>query len=827
MQDFFGSFKQKIRDISSRSSSRSNSPNDSFKKLFFDEKAKPYFPDYLRYGETFLKFDKYRDHQPFKVTIYYNDELQRLIFSGNLPCIELENIVEIRYGGEGQDWMWRTLKRYSDLRKRTMTIIFKKSGNYTMYHFAADTETIAIKWCVGIRDYLICRNQELMFEKLNGIIDNEVWLKRTFDAADTNKSQGISEDELKDALKALNIKIRAKERKNILKNYTFGRSKYLSYDQFVAFFNDLDEREDVKKIFREVNLYREFMDYGTFRDFIVNTQKESFPEERIQRLFYKYSSTNNGMNYKDFARYLTSNENLANNFDKLDDNYPLNDYFMASSHNTYLVSNQLTGEASVEAYVRCIQKGCRCIEVDCWDGPNGQAKATHGGTLTGNIMVKDILKAVAIYAFKKTPYPMLLSLENHCSVPQQITLANDIREILKDNVIMCPMNNLDKLPTLKELKFKVIVKVEFKLSFIKSLKAGTDAAIPMEKHTGNYGQGVDDDDDEGEIAGDNEDNGDEVIEGQDSDDEDSELNNNNKPGDDDDDDDAQDYVDITESYQSSDDYPVALELASLTVYCKSKPFKGIAVALQNAKHEYACCVSEAASVDLYKHNLNKYVLLNQIQMTRVYPVGKRIMSSNYNPVPHWISGCQVVALNYQIFDKGTDINDAMYQQNGYQGYILKPRLLRSGEEFVYDKVFERFTIEIISAQKLVKPKFKEEGDIIDTQVTLEVLGDSVLKEGNKDSDMGDEAKNKYRSKVIKDNGFNPVFNEKVSYIYRNPELAFLRIKVHEYNLLKKQVIGSFTYPISKLKPGYRHLTLRDRRGDPLPFSNLLVHIKHS
>ena len=29
---------------------------------------------------------------------------------------------------------------------------------------------------------------------------------------------------------------------------------------------------------------------------------------------------------------------------------------------SYLVSNQLTGEASVEAYVRCIQKGCRCIE---------------------------------------------------------------------------------------------------------------------------------------------------------------------------------------------------------------------------------------------------------------------------------------------------------------------------------------------------------------------------------------------------------------------------------------------------------------------------------
>jgi len=42
-------------------------------------------------------------------------------------------------------------------------------------------------------------------------------------------------------------------------------------------------------------------------------------------------------------------------------------------------------------------------------------------------------------------------------------------------------------------------------------------------------------------------------------------------------------------------------------------------------------------------------------MTRVYPVGKRITSSNYNPVPHWLSGSQVVALNYQTFDRGTDV----------------------------------------------------------------------------------------------------------------------------------------------------------------------------
>jgi len=40
--------------------------------------------------------------------------------------------------------------------------------------------------------------------------------------------------------------------------------------------------------------------------------------------------------------------------------------------------------------------------------------------------------------------------------------------------------------------------------------------------------------------------------------------------------------------------------------------------------------------------------------------------------------------------------------------------------------------------------------------------------------MGDAVKNKFRSKVVKDNGFNPVFNGSASYMYRNPELAFLR-----------------------------------------------------
>jgi len=34
-------------------------------------------------------------------------------------------------------------------------------------------------------------------------------------------------------------------------------------------------------------------------------------------------------------------------------------------------------------------------------------------------------------------------------------------------------------------------------------------------------------------------------------------------------------------------------------------------------------------------------------LSRVYPKGQRIDSSNYCPIPFWNVGCQMVALNYQ------------------------------------------------------------------------------------------------------------------------------------------------------------------------------------
>ena len=42
-----------------------------------------------------------------------------------------------------------------------------------------------------------------------------------------------------------------------------------------------------------------------------------------------------------------------------------------------------------------------------------------------------------------------------------------------------------------------------------------------------------------------------------------------------------------------------------------------------------------------------FVSYSNRQLSRVYPKGQRMDSSNFDPLPMWNAGCQMVSLNYQ------------------------------------------------------------------------------------------------------------------------------------------------------------------------------------
>jgi hypothetical protein len=97
---------------------------------------------------------------------------------------------------------------------------------------------------------------------------------------------------------------------------------------------------------------------------------------------------------------------------------------------------------------------------------------------------------------------------------------------------------------------------------------------------------------------------------------------------------------------------------------------------------------------------------NTAHMTRIYPHGSRMDSSNYNPLVAWAMGIQLVALNFQTDDSAMTINDGRFRVCGGCGYVLKPPSVLS--QFRSDDRMQ-LRIKILSASILPKAYGGAEG----------------------------------------------------------------------------------------------------------------------
>ena len=262
--------------------------------------------------------------------------------------------------------------------------------------------------------------------------------------------------------------------------------KYFGFEQFQVFYQKLLIRNEINEVFSKFchsEPKTKVMTSKEFLNFLNNYQRDPrlneilFPyasEEKAVALIRKYEPnqhlvSRNQLSGEGFMWYLLSEDNLVMsherlfNLDKMDQ--PLSFYFIASSHNTYLTGHQITGRAGVEIYRQVLLSGCRCVELDFWNGTNGEDEPhiTHGYTMVNKLPARDVIQAIAECAFKTSDYPLVLSFENHCNPKQQAKIAQYCRQyfgdsLLDEPLLDYPLKPEQVLPSPDILKGKIIIK---------------------------------------------------------------------------------------------------------------------------------------------------------------------------------------------------------------------------------------------------------------------------------------------------------------------------------------------------------------------------------
>lgn len=177
---------------------------------------------------------------------------------------------------------------------------------------------------------------------------------------------------------------------------------------------------------------------------------------------------------------------------------------------------------------------------------------------------------------------------------------------------------------------------------------------------------------------------------------------------------------------------VAKEMSDLIIYFRSVPFKSDGWVF----YEMSSFSEKKADTHFVQQYSAECVKYHRKQVSRVYPKAHRFDSSNFNPIPFWNVGSQMIALNYQTGDKPMQLNQAKFRDNAASGFILKPKFMLVDSFDPNDAatligVVRKFvTIRIIGARHLCKSGRNVSNPLVDVEI-LGAIFDSGIKHRTK------------------------------------------------------------------------------------------------
>ncbi|TDZ51692.1 1-phosphatidylinositol 4,5-bisphosphate phosphodiesterase delta-3 [Colletotrichum trifolii] len=523
---------------------------------------------------------------------------------------------------------------------------------------------------------------------------------------------------------------------------------------------------------------------------------------------------------------------------------PLTNYFISSSHNTYLEGNQLASKSSPEAYKTNSVPQTRPFEKSLWLvlperrrnhsrsvsaasrslnphdstaalGPGASVESlddtlrpsshgksrlpypkdepivTHGWTLTTPCGFREVCIAVRESAFETNELPIIVSLEVHADAEQQGVMVRIMKEEWGEMLIDKSWEGIDprfRLPKLEEMKKKILIKVK-KAPHKIEVPPSTSSLSPVNAN--------------------------------DEDASSSEDERNHAP-----------QIPAIPAEQKNAKVAVCQALSSLAIYTHSEHFKSFETpAAKKPSHIFS--ISESKILELHTTKAREMFAHNKNFFMRAFPNGARVDSSNPDPSLFWRKGVQMVALNWQYLDEGMMLNEGMFA--GELGWVLKPIGYRSSDKDTSTEVDAApqgdldLTVSIIAGQHVWDASSSESdsnrsGNSLRPFVKCELHVEIGAIDGKAADE--DDFKLKTASKKTDHPEWESGGRLKFPRISRVvEELSFLRFKVEDDpHFGGDELLSWACIRLDRLRSGYRFVRLMDTKGRPIEGGKLLVKI---
>ncbi|KAK3310741.1 PLC-like phosphodiesterase [Chaetomium strumarium] len=525
------------------------------------------------------------------------------------------------------------------------------------------------------------------------------------------------------------------------------------------------------------------------------------------------------------------------NQDDLDTTRPISHYFISSSHNTYLEGNQLSSKSSAEAYRAVLTNGCRCIEIDVWNGPlpRSPSKSPNPGhrrqfssTSFSRVAGEKLEALMSIRASRQhsrspsavqTAFPAVDPRESGTTLdPKELSDRLELqsrdssRSTLRVEPVVHHHGTMTSTVGFREV-CQAIRESAFEknpLPIIVSLEVGADREqqevmvdIMKEEWAGLLLDKPFDFCDPYQRQPNLEELYNKIlikvkrlsdcrVE--------AEVERGRSLG-----------ISVIRSKP-----PICEALAALAIYTHSEHFEDeSSLASRTPSHIFSLSEDSFMSLAEDTSKLHKLLMHNRDFFMRIYPKGIRVDSSNPDPTFHWRRGVQMVAMNWQRTDEGMMLNDAMFA--GTNGWVLKPPDLRNdssasdlSEMFHIRKRTLDLRITVLAGQFLPLPEDRRRGGgfgvVGDKKFRPRVKVELHVEKPHKSFDCAKETRP--ASTDNPDWGLYPASLDFVDVKNVVEELSFVRFKVEDSaSGFRDDFVAWACIRLDRLQLGYRCVDL--------------------